>query len=189
MHKDAPAPAARRAQALRAEIERHNHSYYVLAVPSVPDAEYDRLFRELQQLEQEYPELSTPDSPTRRVGGAPRSDLPKVRHGVPMLSIHTETDSGPEGAKAFDARVRRKLKLGPNDPPVQYEAELKFDGIALSLRYEKGVSGAGGDAWRWGGGRRRNSERAHDSQDSAAFGRDASTRSTGSAWRGLHAAR
>jgi DNA ligase (NAD+) len=139
MHKDAPAPAARRAQALRAEIERHNHSYYVLAVPSVPDAEYDRLFLELQQLEQEYPELSTPDSPTRRVGGTPRSDLPKVRHGVPMLSIHTETDSGPEGAKAFDARVRRKLKLGPNDPPVQYEAELKFDGIALSLRYEKGV--------------------------------------------------
>ncbi|HTT12719.1 MAG TPA: NAD-dependent DNA ligase LigA [Burkholderiaceae bacterium] len=139
MHKDAPAAAARRAEALRAEIERHNYDYYVLAAPSVPDAEYDRLFRELQDLERQYPSLQTADSPTQRVGGAPRSDLPKVRHGVPMLSIHTETDPGPEGARAFDARVRRKLKLGPDDPPVGYEAELKFDGIALSLRYEDGV--------------------------------------------------
>jgi DNA ligase (NAD+) len=129
----------RRAEALREEIERHNYSYYVLAAPSVPDAEYDRLFRELVELEEKHPSLRTPDSPTQRVGGAPRSDLPKVRHGLPMLSVHTETDSGPEGARSFDARVRRKLKLGSDDPPVEYEAELKFDGIALSLRYERGV--------------------------------------------------
>ncbi len=139
MPSDVPAAAARRAQVLREEIERHNYNYYVLAAPSVPDAEYDRFFRELQELEQKYPALRVPDSPTQRVGGAPRSDLPKVRHGVPMLSVHTETDSGPDGARVFDARVRRKLKLGADDGPVQYEAELKFDGIALSLRYERGV--------------------------------------------------
>jgi DNA ligase (NAD+) len=139
MDKDVPSAVHRRARDLRSELERHNHNYYVLAAPTVPDAEYDRLFRELQDLEQQYPELRTPDSPTQRVGGAPRSDLPKVRHGLPMLSVHTETDSGPEGARAFDARVRRKLKLGAEEPPVSYEAELKFDGIALNLRYEKGL--------------------------------------------------
>ncbi|HUL67770.1 MAG TPA: NAD-dependent DNA ligase LigA [Burkholderiaceae bacterium] len=139
MDREVPSAAARRAQFLRTEIERHNYNYHVLAAPTVPDAEYDRLFRELQDIEQQYPELRTPDSPTQRVGGAPRSDLPKVRHGLPMLSVHTETDSGPDGARAFDARVRRKLKLGADDPPVSYEVELKFDGIALNLRYEKGV--------------------------------------------------
>ncbi|HMF28616.1 MAG TPA: hypothetical protein VKE42_07575, partial [Candidatus Cybelea sp.] len=139
MDKDVPSAALRRAHDLRTEIEQHNYNYHVLAAPTVPDAEYDRLFRELQELERQYPDLRTPDSPTQRVGGAPRSDLPKVRHGVPMLSIHTETDSGPEGARAFDSRVRRKLKLAADDPPVRYEAELKFDGIALNLRYEKGV--------------------------------------------------
>lgn len=128
-----------RAAALRDEIARHDYAYYVLDAPTVPDAEYDRLFRELQALEAQHPELVTPDSPTQRVGGAPRSDLPQVRHAVPMLSIRTETDAGPGGAIAFDARVRRELKLGPDDPPVEYNAELKFDGIAISLRYEHGV--------------------------------------------------
>ena len=139
MHKDVPAAAARRARELRDELDRHNYNYYVLAAPSIPDAEYDRLFRELQQLEEKHPDLRSADSPTQRVGGAARSDLPKVRHGVPMLSVHTETDAGPDGAKAFDARVRRKLKLGADAAPLQYEAELKFDGIALNLRYENGV--------------------------------------------------
>jgi len=142
MDKDvaaAPAAIAKRARELRAEIEQHNTNYHVLATPSIPDAEYDRLFRELQDLEQKYPVLRTPDSPTQRVGGTARSDLPKVRHGVPMLSVHTETDSGPDGARAFDARIRRKLKLAATDPAVHYEAELKFDGIALNLRYEAGV--------------------------------------------------
>jgi DNA ligase (NAD+) len=134
-----PREVAARAQQLREEIARHDHAYYVLAAPVVPDAEYDRLFRELQALEARYPSLQTPDSPTQRVGGAPRADLPKVRHSVPMLSIRTETDPGPEAARGFDARIRRELGLGPDDPAVEYSAELKFDGIAISLRYESGL--------------------------------------------------
>ncbi|MBD3811736.1 NAD-dependent DNA ligase LigA [Thiobacillus sp.] len=128
-----------RAAALRREIERHNYAYYVLDQPTVPDAEYDRLFRELQALEDEHPELATPDSPTRRVGGKPLDAFPKVRHAVPMLSIRTETDTEASGAQAFDARVRKELGLGEHDPPVDYAAELKFDGLAINLRYEHGV--------------------------------------------------
>jgi DNA ligase (NAD+) len=128
-----------RAAALRRRIERADHDYYVLDAPSLPDAEYDRLFRELQALEAEHPDLVTPDSPTRRVGGGVRNDLPKVRHAVPMLSIRTETDAGPGGAVAFDTRVRRELGLDADAPPIEYCAELKFDGLAISLRYERGV--------------------------------------------------
>jgi len=129
----------RRAAALRAEIERHNHAYYVLDAPTIPDAEYDRLFEELRGLEREHPELLTADSPTQRVGGAPLDQFAPVRHAVPMLSIETETDTTPDGARAFDARVRKKLGLGPDDPEIDYAAELKFDGLAISLRYEDGV--------------------------------------------------
>ena len=128
-----------RATALRREIERHNHAYYVLDKPLIPDAEYDRLFRELQSLEADHPELVTPDSPTRRVGGRPLDVFPKVRHAVPMLSIRTETDTEASGAQAFDARVRKELGRGENDAPVEYAAELKFDGLAINLRYEHGV--------------------------------------------------
>ncbi|MDT3707963.1 MAG: NAD-dependent DNA ligase LigA [Thiobacillus sp.] len=135
----APPDVQARAAALRREIERHNHAYYVLDRPTVPDAEYDRLFRELQVLEAEYPELVTPDSPTRRVGGRPLDEFPKVRHAVPMLSIRTETDTEASGAQAFDARVRKELGLAAGDPPVEYAAELKFDGLAINLRYEHGV--------------------------------------------------
>ncbi|MDZ7593310.1 MAG: NAD-dependent DNA ligase LigA, partial [Thiobacillus sp.] len=131
--------ALARVTALRREIERHNHAYYVLDQPTIPDAEYDRLFRELQALEAEHPELVTPDSPTRRVGGKPLDSLPKVRHAVPMLSIRTETDTEATGAQAFDARVRKELGLAETDPPVEYAAELKFDGLAINLRYEHGV--------------------------------------------------
>src|SRR6185503_17053280 len=134
-----PQDQAARAERLRHAIERANHEYYVLDAPSLPDAEYDRLFRELQELEAADPVLRTADSPTQRVGGAARTDLPEVRHLVPMLSIRTETDSGPGGAAAFDQRVRRELNLGPADAPVEYEAELKFDGVAVSLRYENGL--------------------------------------------------
>ncbi|MGZ9032491.1 MAG: NAD-dependent DNA ligase LigA, partial [Burkholderiaceae bacterium] len=134
-----PSPPADEARALRAAIDQANHAYYVLDAPVVPDAEYDRLFRRLQELEAELPDLITADSPTQRVGGAPRADLPEVRHTVSMLSIRTETDSGPSGARAFDARTRRELKLTVDDPPVEYAAELKFDGLAVSLRYERGV--------------------------------------------------
>ncbi len=135
----APALAAERARELRSEIERHNHAYYVLDAPTIPDAEYDKLFRELQGLEQQYPELLTADSPTRRVGGQLLAQFEPVRHDVPMLSIQTETDTGPSGALNFDARIRRELMLADDAPPVDYAAELKFDGLAISLRYENGV--------------------------------------------------
>ncbi|MBI1284930.1 MAG: NAD-dependent DNA ligase LigA [Thiobacillus sp.] len=124
---------------LRQEIERHNHAYYVLDQPLIPDAEYDRLFRELQTLEAEHPGLATPDSPTQRVGGKPLDAFASVRHAVPMLSIRTETDTEASGAQAFDARVRKELGLADSDPPVDYSAELKFDGLAINLRYEHGV--------------------------------------------------
>jgi DNA ligase (NAD+) len=127
-----------RVAALRAEIERHNRLYYEKDTPEITDAEYDRLFRELQALEAEHPELAAPDSPTQRVGGAPAKDLAPVRHDMPMLSIRTETDTEDTGAANFDARIRRELDLGPDDPPVEYAAELKLDGLAISLRYEKG---------------------------------------------------
>ncbi len=133
-----PQGARARAQALRAEIERHNRLYYVEDAPEITDAEYDRLFRELQGLEASHPELLTPDSPTQRVGGAPRGELPPVRHQVPMLSIRTEAEAHDSGAAKFDARIRRELGLSAQDPPVEYLAELKFDGLAINLRYERG---------------------------------------------------
>ena len=128
-----------RAAGLRAEIARHDHAYYVLDAPTIPDAEYDRLFRELQVLEAAHPELRTADSPTQRVGGKPLAQFAAVRHRVPMLSIGTETDTEASGAFAFDARVRRALGLKDGEPEVEYAAELKFDGLAISLRYEHGV--------------------------------------------------
>lgn len=131
--------AEARIQALRAQISQHDYAYYVLDQPSVPDSEYDRLFRELQSLEQQYPHLISPDSPTQRVGGMPLPELSQVQHRIPMLSIETETDITPNGARAFDARVRKKLGLDNSDPQVEYAAELKFDGLAISLRYEAGA--------------------------------------------------
>ena len=130
---------AARIARLRAEIERHNHAYYVLDAPTIPDAEYDKLFRELQTLETQHPELAAPDSPTRRVGGKILEGFQPVRHAVPMLSIRTETDISDAGAIAFDARVRKELGLGESDAPVEYVCELKFDGLAINLRYERGV--------------------------------------------------
>ncbi len=134
-----PVAAAERAAWLRAEIARHDHAYYVLDNPSIPDADYDALFRELGALENAHPELSTADSPTRRVGGKPLPQFEPVRHAVPMLSIQTETDTESSGALNFDARIRRELELPAGAPPVDYAAELKFDGLAISLRYEDGV--------------------------------------------------
>ena len=133
-----PSPAAR-AAALRAVLRAHAHRYYVLDQPSIPDSEYDKLFRELQAVESEYPELLTADSPTQRVGGKPLDQFASVRHKVPMLSIRTETDTEATGAQNFDTRVRKELGLTASDPPVEYVAELKFDGLAMSLRYEDGV--------------------------------------------------
>ena len=130
---------SRRAAELRAVLQRAAHQYYTLDAPELPDAEYDRLFQELQALEARHPGLRTPDSPTQRIGGAVLDSLAPVRHALPMLSIRTETDTTPAGAEAFDARVRRELKLPPDAPPIAYVAEPKFDGLAMSLRYEHGV--------------------------------------------------
>jgi DNA ligase (NAD+) len=138
---DVPAPAAPAARAaeLRATLNHHAHLYYVLDQPELPDAEYDRLFQELQAIEAAHPALLTPDSPTQRVLGRVLDGFAPVRHAVPMLSILTETDTTPAGAESFDARVRRELDLGELGAPVEYAAELKFDGLALNLRYERGV--------------------------------------------------
>ncbi|MDR0703231.1 MAG: NAD-dependent DNA ligase LigA [Azoarcus sp.] len=135
--------AARRAEQLRREIETHDRAYYERDASTISDAAYDALFRELQALEAEYPALSTPDSPTRRVGGRPLAQFETVAHAVPMLSIQTETDTGASGAEQFDARIRRELELSGAAPPVEYAAELKFDGLAVSLRYEHGLFAQG----------------------------------------------
>ncbi len=134
-----PPNVQRQAQALRDSLWHHAHRYYVLDDPEVPDAEYDRLFRELQALEEVHPGLRSADSPTQRVIGSVLDGFARVRHAVPMLSIRTETDTGASGAEAFDARVRRELALAEDAPAVEYGAELKFDGLAISLRYEHGV--------------------------------------------------
>jgi DNA ligase (NAD+) len=131
-------PATRVAE-LRQLLRHHAHQYYVLDAPEIPDAEYDKLFTELQALEAAHPELLTPDSPTQKVIGAVREGLEPVKHVVPMLSIKTETDTTEAGALKFDASVRHALKLPPDAPPVRYAAELKFDGLAINLRYEAGV--------------------------------------------------
>jgi DNA ligase (NAD+) len=135
---DVPATAQKRAAQLREAIETHDHNYYVLDAPTASDAEYDALYRELVALEGEYPALVTAESPTQRVGGAPLPEFAPVRHTVPMLSIRTETDTTAAGALQFDARVRRELGLAADAPPIEYVAELKFDGLAISLRYEDG---------------------------------------------------
>ena len=124
---------------LRHLLHEHAHRYHVLDAPTIPDAEYDRLFRALQAIEAAHPELVSADSPTQRVGAAPLPAFASVRHAMPMLSIRTETDTEASGALNFDARVRRELVLAEAAPAVEYVAELKFDGLAMSLRYEQGV--------------------------------------------------
>ncbi len=123
---------------MRNQLHTHAHRYYVLDDPQIPDSEYDRLFQALQAIEAAHPELVTPDSPTQRVGGKPLDAFASVRHAVPMLSIRTETDTEATGAQNFDARVRRELGMTEDEPPVEYVAEPKFDGLAMNLRYEHG---------------------------------------------------
>lgn len=124
---------AEQAARLRCEIERYNIAYYVLDAPIVPDSEYDRLFRQLQELEKAHPELVVPDSPTQRVGGLPLAQFEKVEHKIPMLSLQNGLSE--EEVAAFDKRISDELD-GEN---VEYEAELKFDGLAVNLRYENGL--------------------------------------------------
>ncbi|MCE2870175.1 MAG: NAD-dependent DNA ligase LigA [Oxalobacteraceae bacterium] len=125
---------AARAEWLRNELNRHSHAYYVLDNPSIPDAEYDQLFRELQELEAKHPELIVSDSPTQRVGGEPLPEFHQVRHEVPMLSINNGFSE--EDIQNFDRRVREGLG---NDHDIRYACELKFDGLAINLRYENGL--------------------------------------------------
>ena len=134
-----PRPVAARAAQLRETIERANHEYYVLDAPTLPDAEYDRLFRELQELEGRYPALATPDSPSMRIGVTPLTEFAQVAHATPMLSLANAF--GEPEVEAFDRRVREGLQA---DGDVDYAVEPKFDGLAISLTYERGrfVQGA-----------------------------------------------
>ncbi|MGS0742772.1 NAD-dependent DNA ligase LigA [Glaciimonas sp. GG7] len=125
-----------RAEWLSAELNRHNHAYYALDMPSIPDAEYDRLFGELQALEQLHPELCTPASPTQRVGTAPLPQFDQITHSIPMLSLGNGFED--DDIVEFDRRVRDGLDTH-TDAEIDYAAELKFDGLAINLRYEDGV--------------------------------------------------
>src|SRR3990172_6206421 len=126
-----------RAKQLRTEIERHNYRYYVLDRPQITDAEYDRLFRELQDIEQQYPQLVTPDSPTQRVGAAPLGEFAQITHRTPMLSLNNAFER--EEVAAFDKRAREALDVAM----VEYAAEPKFDGLAISLNYQQGLLASG----------------------------------------------
>src|SRR5207245_1422527 len=130
-------PAAR-AEELRAQLRDASHRYYVLDAPTLSDAEYDRLFRELEQLEADHPDLITPDSPTRRVGAAPSEKFAKVTHRRQMMSLANAMTE--EEFLEFDARVHRLL----GDDPVRYVVEPKLDGLAVTLRYAKGGRAQGG---------------------------------------------
>lgn len=129
----APRSAAARVRELRKQIEHHNYRYYVLDDPEISDAEYDRLMQELKALEAQHPDLITPDSPTQRVGAAPVSELEEVVHTTPMLSLENAFDE--EDVIAFDRRIRERLET---EQPIEYAAEPKLDGLAVSFRYERG---------------------------------------------------
>ncbi|MDD5300053.1 MAG: NAD-dependent DNA ligase LigA [Gallionella sp.] len=118
---------------LRAEIERHNYRYYVLDDPLIPDVEYDKLFRELQTLETQHPELLSTDSPTQRVGGKPLKSFAEVQHRTPMLSLNNAFNE--DEVRAFDMRIREALGMAE----VEYAVEPKFDGLAVTLSYRDGV--------------------------------------------------
>jgi len=119
---------------LREEIQQHNYSYYVLDEPAIPDVEYDKLMRSLQQLEEANPKLITPDSPTQRVGAQPLDSFTPAKHDVPMLSLGNVFS--PEELEAFEVRIKDRLKRDIN---IDYTAEPKLDGLAVSLVYEKGL--------------------------------------------------
>lgn len=127
----------KKVRTLRHEIERHNRLYYVEDAPEITDAEYDRLFRELQALEAEHPELRSAASPTQRVGAAPLAEFGEVRHRTPMLSIANAFDE--EEVRAFDKRISQALGV----ETIEYAVEPKFDGLAVSLTYRNGVFAQG----------------------------------------------
>ena len=125
--------ARRRIEELRELIRYHNYRYYVLDSPEISDAEYDRLFRELQELEEKFPEFVTPDSPTQRVGAQPAEEFGTVPHTIPMLSLDNAMDE--EEVREFDERVKRFLGT---DEDIEYVAEPKLDGLGVELVYERG---------------------------------------------------
>jgi len=132
-----PQEIQRRASELKEKLSYHGHRYHTLDVPEIPDTEYDALFRELEALEEAYPALINPESPTQRVGAAPLAEFGEVLHGVPMLSLGNAFQE--EEVHEFDHRVRSGLGLGDTHEKVPYAAEPKIDGLAVSLRYEVGV--------------------------------------------------
>ena len=121
--------------ALHQKLNHYGYQYYVLDDPSVPDAEYDRLYRELQALEKNHPELITKDSPTQRVGDQPLSAFTQVKHEVPMLSLDNVFSA--DELKDFYKRIQQRLNI--EDENIEFSAEPKLDGLAVSLLYEKGV--------------------------------------------------
>ncbi len=126
-------PGQERLAQLRSQIRHHDYLYYIKDHPEISDGEYDRLFRELTDLERAYPELVTPDSPTQRVGAAPREELGKVRHEHPMLSLDSLVD--PDEVRAFDQRMKRELSRDQ----IDYTVEPKFDGLSVELVYDHGA--------------------------------------------------
>jgi DNA ligase (NAD+) len=132
--------AEKRIAKLRREIERHNFLYYTLDAPEISDAEYDRLYRELAELERQFPDLVTPDSPTQKVGGPIARELAAVRHEFPMYSLDNAFSL--DELREFDARVHRFLKLDAAEP-LSYHVEPKLDGLAVSLKYEDGLFALG----------------------------------------------
>lgn len=138
MTDGAPAESARRAAELRLQLERANHAYYTLDAPEISDAEFDRIFRELQALESRFPNLQSPDSPTQRVGAAPAAALVKVAHHRPMLSLANAFDSA-----ELEAWEQRNARLNPDVVAAGYTTEVKIDGTAVSLTYTDGVLARG----------------------------------------------
>ena len=131
--------ARARIQELREQINYHNHLYYVLDNPEVSDAQYDRLFDELSELEKKHPELITPDSPTQRVGATPLEKFNTVRHSLPMLSLNKASSES-----EFMDFHRRVLELsGLSNAEIRYTVEPKFDGLAVELVYNKGLFALG----------------------------------------------
>src|SRR4030042_3614629 len=123
----------KRVDKLREEIEYHNYRYYILDQPEISDAEYDRLMKELEKLEEQYPDLRSPNSPTQRVGASPVEEFEIVRHTIPMLSLANAFDE--TEARDFDKRVKKFLGTSEE---IEYVAEPKFDGLAIELVYERG---------------------------------------------------
>jgi DNA ligase (NAD+) len=157
-----PKEIQERVEKLREEIRRYDYYYYVLNQPIISDAEYDKLFRELVELEEKYPELKTPDSPTQRVGAPPAEEFAPVEHAIPMLSL--DNCFNDEELEEWDDRVRRML----GGEPVEYVCEPKLDGLSVELVYVDGVFTVGLNPGRWPSGRGCDAKFAHHKASTAS---------------------